>query len=197
MCWSCKILLIPPLGCYRISASVKSGDPDKIILNSVFGEVPAKKTTAIMGPSGSGKTSLLNVLAGRSVTGGKLTVTCDVRLNNYTVDPTSLEVRQQIAFVSQDDSLHVSSTPRESIRFSAKLRLPKETTEEELDTLTTKMLDELGLVRCADTLVGGALLKGISGGERKRTSVGVELVTKPAMVFLDEPTSGECVVGTI
>jgi len=52
------------------------------------------------------------------------------------------------------------------------------------------MLDELGLMSCADTLVGGALLKGISGGERKRTSVGVELVTRPALVFLDEPTSG-------
>ena len=53
------------------------------------------------------------------------------------------------------------------------------------------MLNELGLTDCADTIVGGALIKGISGGQRKRTSVGVELVTKPALVFLDEPTSGE------
>ena len=60
----------------------------------------------------------------------------------------------------------------------------------ELDHLSTQMLEELGLCDCADTIVGGALLKGISGGERKRTSVGVELVTKPSMVFLDEPTSG-------
>jgi hypothetical protein len=52
------------------------------------------------------------------------------------------------------------------------------------------MLSELGLIDCADTIVGGALIKGISGGQRKRTSVGVELVTKPALVFLDEPTSG-------
>lgn len=50
----------------------------------------------------------------------------------------------------------------------------------------------LGLTHCADTIVGGALIKGISGGERKRTSVGVELVVKPALVFLDEPTSGMC-----
>ena len=53
------------------------------------------------------------------------------------------------------------------------------------------MLNELGLTDCADTIVGGALIKGISGGQRKRTSVGVELVTKPALVFLDEPTSGK------
>ena len=55
---------------------------------------------------------------------------------------------------------------------------------------TTKMLSELGLDDCADTFIGGALVKGISGGQRKRTSVGVELVSKPSLVFLDEPTSG-------
>jgi ABC-type multidrug transport system ATPase subunit len=59
-----------------------------------------------------------------------------------------------------------------------------------LVNLVNKMLEERGLEHCADTYVGGALLKGISGGERKRTSVGVELVVRPAMVFLDEPTSG-------
>jgi len=170
--------------------SKEKGKSDKVILKDVFGQVPAQQTTAIMGPSGSGKTSLLNVLSGRSVTRSKLTVSCDVRLNNCAVNPASLEIRQQIAFVSQDDSLHIASTPRESLRFSAKLRLSKETTDDELDRLTTQMLKELGLCDCADTIVGGALLKGISGGERKRTSVGVELVTKPSMVFLDEPTSG-------
>jgi len=66
------------------------------------------------------------------------------------------------------------------------LRLPKITTEEQLQHLTDRMLEELGLIDCADTMVGGALIKGISGGQRKRTSVGVELVTKPALVFLDE-----------
>jgi ABC-type multidrug transport system ATPase subunit len=105
------------------------------------------------------------------------------------VDPTKITVRKQIAFVAQDDSLQVTSTPRESIRFSAKLRLPRSTTDHQLDKLTQRMLDELGLAKCADTIVGGALIKGISGGERKRTSVGVELVVKPALVFLDEPVS--------
>ena len=143
-----------------------------------------------MGPSGAGKTSLLNILAGRAASRGRITINADLRLNNYKVDPTNLEVRKQIAFVAQDDSLQVTATPREAIRFSAKLRLPRATTESQLDKLTEKMLEELGLSSCADTIVGGALIKGISGGERKRTSVGVELVTKPALVFLDEPTSG-------
>jgi ABC-type multidrug transport system ATPase subunit/ABC-type multidrug transport system permease subunit len=143
-----------------------------------------------MGASGAGKTSLLNILSGRATTGGSIKIDADVRLNNYAVDPTNLQVRKLIAFVAQDDSLQATTTPREAIRFSAKLRGPRCTTEAQLDKLATRMIDELGLSSCADSIVGGPLLKGISGGERKRASVGVELVTRPAMVFLDEPTSG-------
>lgn len=106
-------------------------------------------------------------------------------MQDFKVDPTAIEVRKQIAFVAQDDSLSFTATPREAIRFSAKLRLPKINTDEEIEELTTKMLEELGLGDCADTMIGGELVKGISGGERKRTSVGVELVTKPSLVFLD------------
>jgi ABC-type multidrug transport system ATPase subunit len=159
-------------------------------LNDVWGEVPSTETTAIMGASGAGKTSLLNILAGRARTHGKIRIEADVRLQNYTVDPTSIKIRKSIAFVAQDDSLQITATPREAIRFSAKLRLPRSTTDSQLDKLTTRMLNELGLSSCADTIVGGPLIKGLSGGERKRASVGVELVVKPAMVFLDEPTSG-------
>ena len=165
-------------------------EEERRLLDNVWGEVPAKETTAIMGPSGAGKTSLLNILAGRASSHGRLQIEADIRLNNYSVDPSKVAVRRQIAFVAQDDSLQVTQTPREAIRFSARLRLPRGTTDADLDELTNKMLEELGLTHCADTIVGGALIKGISGGERKRTSVGVELVTKPALVFLDEPTSG-------
>ena len=125
---------------------------------------------------GHRKTSLLNILAGRASTRGRVTIRSDVRLDNYKVDPTNINVRKQIAFVAQDDSLQVTATPRESIRFSAKLRLSRDTSEHDLDKLTERMITELGLTSCADTIVGGSLIKGISGGERKRTSVGVELV---------------------
>eukprot|EP00980_Cylindrotheca_fusiformis_P027773 scaffold22559_cov111-Cylindrotheca_fusiformis.AAC.12 len=171
-------------------AGKKDADPDIKLLEGVWGEVPEEKTTAIMGPSGAGKTSLLNILAGRAASRGRITIDAEIRLNNYIVDPKKIEVRQHIAFVAQDDSLQITSTPREAIYFSAKLRLPRDTEEKTLIKLTNKMLRELGLETCADTYVGGALLKGISGGERKRTSIGVELVVKPSMVFLDEPTSG-------
>jgi ABC-type multidrug transport system ATPase subunit len=143
-----------------------------------------------MGPSGAGKTSLLNVWAGRAASRGPIRNDSDVRLNNFAVDPTDTRIRKHIAFVAQDDSLQVTSTPREAIYFSAKLRMPRSTPEANLRRLVEKMLKELGLMHCADTYVGGELIKGILRGERKRTLVGVELVVKPAMVFLDEPTSG-------
>ncbi|KAL7517062.1 hypothetical protein ACHAWX_002016 [Stephanocyclus meneghinianus] len=163
---------------------------EKKLLHDVWGEVPPGEITAIMGPSGAGKSSLLNILSGRSRSTSSLSIESEIRMNEFKVDPTDIEVRKQIAFVAQDDSLSFTATPREAIRFSAKLRLPRITTDDEIDDLADKMLAELGLSACADTMIGGALIKGISGGERKRTSVGVELVTKPSLVFLDEPTSG-------
>lgn len=119
-------------------------------------------------------------------TNNKIKVNADVRLDNVSVDPTNINIRHLIAFVAQDDSLQVTSTPREAIRFSARLRLPRSIKDHQIERLTDKMLHELGLEGCADTIVGGALIKGISGGERKRTSVGVELVTRPLLVFLGE-----------
>lgn len=129
-------------------------------------------------------------MAGRTSSRDRLHVEADVRLDNYAVDPTNMSVRKSIAFVAQDDSLQITATPREAIRFSAKLRLPSSTTDEKLDVLTKQMLSELGLDKCADTIMGGPLIKGVSGGERKRTSIGVELVVKPRVLLLDEPTSG-------
>lgn len=163
---------------------------EKRVLDNVWGEIPERQTTCIMGASGAGKTSLLNVLAGRLQSNRELRVETEIRLDNQLVDPTNINVRRNIAFVAQDDSLQVTATPREAIRFSARLRLSRDVTNDEIDQLTERMLLELGLSSCADTIVGGALIKGISGGERKRTSVGVELVTRPGMIFLDEPTSG-------
>jgi ABC-type multidrug transport system ATPase subunit len=140
--------------------------------------------------SGAGKTSLLNILAGRAASRGRLSIKSEVRLNKFQLNTTHNKLRPHNAYLAQDEYLQVTSTPREAIYFSAKLRLSRATSEENLTKLVNKMLKELGLVHCADTYVGGALVKGISGGERKRTSVGVELVVRPAMVFLDEPTSG-------
>lgn len=85
--------------------------------------------------SGSGKTSLLNILAGRTYTKGPLFVEADVYLDSFPVDPTRRSVQKQIAFVAQEDSLQATCTPREAIKFSAKLRLPRSMTEDQLDAL--------------------------------------------------------------
>jgi len=124
------------------------------------------------------------------MTSNRVNVQATVHVDNLKLEPSNIEVRKTIAFVAQEESLERTATPRESIKFSAKLRLPKTFTNDQLDELCIRMLEELGLTHCADTVIGGGLLKGISGGEKKRTSVGVELVVKPSLVYLDEPTSG-------
>lgn len=78
----------------------------------------------------------------------------------------------------------------QALTFSANMRLPKATPKDTIAKLVEKTLADLGITECADTMIGGPLIKGISGGQRKRTSVGIELITDPSLLFLDEPTSG-------
>ena len=144
-----------------------------------------------MGASGAGKTSLFSILTGRIRSRGKLYTEHDIRLNGIKIAPdTDVKVRNHFAVVDQDDALHSASTPRESLRFSARLRLPSSTTSEVIEKLVQGYIEELGLKQAADTIIGGGLLKGISGGEKRRTSIAIELISKPKTIFLDEPTSG-------
>ena len=79
-------------------------------------------------------------------------------------------------------------TVRECLEFSAKLKLPG-TIDEKIQKVN-QIIEDLKLQKCQDTFIGGYLIKGVSGGERKRTSIGVELITNPSLIFLDEPTTG-------
>lgn len=157
------------------------------VLRNVWGSVKAGKVCAILGPSGSGKSSLLNVLAGRSASSGPVRITGHVKVDGQPIDP--VKFRKNIAYVMQDDALMATCTPREVLRFSAALRLDDRPLDE-IDDLVNQTLKALGIEECADVYIGNALIKGISGGQRKRTSVGMELITSPSLVFLDEPTSG-------
>jgi len=103
---------------------------------------------------------------------------------------TGVTLRKRIAYVMQQDVLYATQTPREALLFSAKLRMPASVPASEKCELVEKMLKDLGLTKCADTYIGNELMRGISGGEKKRTSVGIELIMRPKLVFLDEPTSG-------
>ncbi len=91
----------------------------------------------------------------------------------------------------QDDCLVPTATPREALTFAAILRLPFHTFDTKAITImVSNTIEELGIEQCADTMIGDDLINGISGGERKRTSVGIELITSPSLLFLDEPISG-------
>lgn len=160
----------------------------KCILKDCWGHVPSGRLCAIMGPSGSGKSSLLNVLAGRSSSALGIDISGKVKVGDALINP--VEFRRNIAYVMQDDALMATATPREALKFSACLRLDSNFTDAELDTLVDEMLVSLGIDNCADTMIGNTMIKGISGGQRKRTSVGIEIITNPSVLFLDEPTSG-------
>lgn len=126
--------------------------------------------------------------AGRSAPAPGISITGNVKVNGTSIDPVAF--RRSIAYVMQDDALMATATPREALQFSASLRLPAGTPASTINDLVTYTLDDLGLNECADVLIGGPLIKGISGGQRKRTSVGVEIISDPSLLFLDEPTSG-------
>ncbi|KAJ3300315.1 hypothetical protein HK104_002134 [Borealophlyctis nickersoniae] len=156
------------------------------ILNSVSGTAYAGTVTAIMGPSGAGKSTLLDILARKPKSGSvKATLTTN------TPTPLSRSAFRRISgYVDQEDVLMPTLTVRETLMYSARFRLPESMSVDEKRARVEEVIDVLGLGAVADSYVGGQGQRGISGGERRRVSIGVELVTSPAVLFLDEPTSG-------
>eukprot|EP00937_MAST-01D_sp_MAST-1D-sp2_P003469 g3469.t1 len=173
---------------YTIQSAGKAEGERKAVLINNTGVVVPGELCCIMGPSGAGKSSLLNVLAGRVISSGRHSVSGHVLINGAPVAASN--VRMQVAYVMQDDAIMATATPREAMRFSAALRLGSTVSLAEREKLVEDMIEALSLGRCADTHIGDARLRGVSGGERKRCSIGVELITLPRLLFLDEPTSG-------
>lgn len=172
-----------------VSYGVGEGKKSKEILSDISGSLQNGEVCAILGPSGAGKTSLLNVLAGRIQNRGeKQRVNGSMLLDGQSISGAGL--RKRIAYVMQQDLLCPTHTPREALLFSAMLRLPRSIPLQTKRAMVESMLSDLGLQKCADTYIGNELLRGISGGEKKRVSVGIELIMQPKLVFLDEPTSG-------
>ncbi|MED6159606.1 ABC transporter G member 26 [Stylosanthes scabra] len=158
-------------------------DKYKKILKGITGSIGPGEILALMGPSGSGKTTLLRVIGGRLLDNvkGKITYN-DVR---YTP-----AVKRRIGFVTQEDILFPQLTVEETLVFSALLRLPTNMSKQQKYAKVDTTIKQLGLERCRNTKIGGGYLKGISGGERKRTSIGYEILVDPSLLLLDEPTSG-------
>ena len=157
----------------------------KIILNNVTGAAPAGNVTGLMGHSGSGKSSLLSVLRGRHDDKMDLkgsVVTTHVMQSDLNREGTEL------AYVSQEDSFVTTVTVRESIRFSARMRLPKTRSNDYVEDLTDQIINDLGLKHIKDTCLNNK--SGASGGEKRRVSLGLALVVQPKILLLDEVTSG-------
>ncbi|KAL0937010.1 ABC efflux transporter [Colletotrichum truncatum] len=165
--------------------------PRKTILNPVNTTFQAGKLNIIMGPSGSGKTSLLNAMALRLHNSVGTRYLPSGKLTFNGAAPSNSVIRSACSYVCQDDdALLPSLTVRETLRFSAGLRLPSHMTKDEKYRRAEEVLLKMGLKDCADNLVGNELVKGISGGEKRRVTIAVQLLSDPRVLLLDEPTSG-------
>ena len=161
----------------------KSKEPKQILFN-----VSGRFTTglnAILGPTGCGKTSLLDILADRK---DPHSISGPVLINESYRQPS---FKYTVGYVVQDNIMCESFTVRENITFSANLRLPKGLSREEINDRVSSVIDELALEHCADQYMGTPFIRGVSGGEKKRTCIGMELVLSPSILFLDEPTTGD------
>ncbi|GJP31886.1 hypothetical protein CLOM_g15887, partial [Closterium sp. NIES-68] len=157
----------------------------KVLLNSVSGFVRPGTMTALMGSSGAGKTTLLDVLAGRKTIGR---TRGDILVNSFPkVQATFARIS---GYVEQSDIHTPFITIRESLQFSAALRLPSTTSPADRALVVQEAMDLLELHDIADTLVGFIGINGLTVEQAKRLTIGVELVANPSVLFLDEPTSG-------
>ena len=183
------------LSCSNLTFKVKGkrGSEDKEILKGITASFRPGRVTAVMGSSGAGKTTLLSLLAGDSGSmgaggSGNSFIGGEIILNGRKTD---LKLVSKLSgFVYQDDVILPTMTVREAITMSAHLRLPEKTEDSVVQSRVNEMINILGLQKCASTRIGSASSKGISGGERKRVALAMELIPNPSILFLDEPTSG-------
>ncbi|ORZ40454.1 hypothetical protein BCR44DRAFT_1411441 [Catenaria anguillulae PL171] len=153
------------------------------VLRGVSGELKAGRVCAILGPSGSGKTTFFNVLRGA------------VKRTSGTVQINGMEgelsmYRKLIGFVPQEDIMIRELTVLDTLMFSAKTRLPAHWSHTQCKQKVLETIEYLGLEHVMNQSIGTEAKRGLSGGQRKRTNIGMELVAEPSVLLLDEPTSG-------
>ena len=153
------------------------------IMKNVSGQFTAGRMCAIMGPSGAGKTTVINLVTGKALkTEGKVLI-------NGKEDELAA-YKKLLGFVPQEDVMIRTLTVRNNIAHSAKMRLPKDFTKDQTDKKVAHTLVELGISHVQHSIIGDERERGVSGGQRKRVNIAIELVADPVVLFLDEPTSG-------
>jgi ABC transport system ATP-binding/permease protein len=152
----------------------------RALVDGVSFSLEAGQFLAVLGPTGAGKSTLLRALIGSHPADEG-----QVLYNGRDVYAGFAELRNRIGYVPQDDLLHSQLTVREALRYAARLRFPPDVAEAERSHRVDEVMAELGLSQRADLVVSR-----LSGGQRKRTSVAIELLTRPSLLVLDEPTSG-------
>ncbi|CAM6049995.1 unnamed protein product [Sphagnum compactum] len=165
----------------RISRS----KPSHYVLKHVTCTARPGEVLAVAGPSGAGKSTLLEVLAGRIQPSSP---SSSILVNGLPMDMQKF--RRISGYVMQDDALFPVLTVRETLLYSARLRLPSSVPMKEKVIRVKALMNELGLSHVANTRIGNETIRGVSGGERRRVSIGVDVIHDPAVLILDEPTSG-------
>lgn len=156
------------------------------LLKSVSFAAASSELLAVVGPSGAGKSTLLRVISGRA--GASSSTAASISLGGRQVS-SAAHLRKLCGFVTQEDNLLPLLTVRETLAFSARLRLRGASVGEREEKVEA-LVRELGLERVADSYVGDEERRGVSGGERKRVAIGVDVIDDPPLLMLDEPTSG-------
>jgi ABC-type multidrug transport system ATPase subunit len=152
----------------------------RILLDNVSFSARPGTLTAVIGPSGAGKSTLAKVVVGTTrPTKG------NVSFEGHNIHSEYASLRSRIGMVPQDDVVHSQLTVNQALNYAAELRLPPDTTKEDRRQVISQVLEELELTQHADKRVDK-----LSGGQRKRASVAMELLTGPSLLILDEPTSG-------
>ena len=172
----------------NIKFSVQEDGKTKHILKGLNGHAKTGEMLAILGPTGCGKTSLLNVLAARVPVTKTAELSGNITINGQQRDEA--QFRKISAYVLQDDLMYPHLTVYETLYLAAQFFISGDVSEETRENIVQSVMRDLGLISCRDTMIGDARVRGISGGERKRTSIGVQLISNPQVFFLDEPTSG-------
>lgn len=184
--WSDVSYFIRPSGTFKGSIFSPSGhtNGEKTILDGVSGTIGPGMLMAVLGPSGAGKTTLVELIAGKPKSG--------LFTGSITFPPLPAGKHPRVAFVPQTDVLPAFLTVREALMFAASLRLPESLSEERKAAIVDAVIEKLGLEGVAETRIGATdgSGRGISGGEARRVSIGLELVGCPDILVCDEPTSG-------